>query len=110
MIFVYLYTKFSLAPLITLLDREEKHPFVTANRLVRGNFWTALALLWFVSKAVLEPAGCYNFVFHKILFLAWRWEFFINAGQLVLNLFSMPLIVTLQVVLYFRLKEAKRMD
>jgi hypothetical protein len=98
----YLGTIYMFAPLMVVFDNGNKPYFKRSKRLVKGNIWKIIILTGIVSAA---PCYLYIYKFHNYRGISPVSKYVIQIIYQLLFVFVTPLVRSIYVTLFCRLKE-----
>ena len=106
---LYLYSKFGFAPILYVLDGGKKKYFKSSSILVKGNLWPVAMLTLAIFIMTMVPYNLYANVFNDFKHLPVLNRYIASFINELYLLFILPITNGIRILLYYKLKEIKRL-
>lgn len=105
---IYLGTKYGFAPYVVVLENDKRRYFEMSKTLVKGDFGR-IVILTFVTTIVFSiPYYTFTYIFNDFRHIPEFHKFLALILNRIIFIFATPFTYSISVVLYFKLKNNKR--
>ncbi len=105
---VYIGTNYGFAPFMVIFEKGKKHPFSVSKKLVEGDFWGVVFLIFLVIVVSSAPYYLYMYVFNDYKAITEVNKYLISSLNQMIRVFITPFASSIYAVMYYKLKGNKR--